>query len=114
MMTSDGHIEFLRRNAVEIAACAYAGHKADGRGLVVVDVDRHDEATGTVPFQFTPERLLAKTIRPYYGTRAAEMVSQYLPEKEVVVAFIQTGENGGVDSFRVKSFPSPKTAFEIE
>jgi len=74
MMTSDGHIEFLRRNAVEIAACAYAGHKADGRGLVVVDVDRHDEATGTVPFQFTPERLLAKTIRPYYGTRAAEMV----------------------------------------
>jgi len=114
MLTRDDHIEFLRRNAVEIAAFAYAGHKADGRGLIVVDVDRHDEAASTVPFQFMPERLLAKRIRPYYGTRASEMVSQYRPETEVVVAFVQTGEDGGVDSYRFKSFPTPKAAFEIE
>jgi hypothetical protein len=42
------------------------------------------------------------------------MVSQYRPETEVVVAFVQTGEDGGVDSYRFKSFPTPKAAFEIE
>jgi hypothetical protein len=114
MRTREDHIDFLHRNMARIAACAYEGHKTQGRGLVVVDADSHDEVGGTVGFTFLPERLVSKMIRPFYGTREARMVSGYDPEVEVVVAFIQTGENGAVGCYRLKTDPSPKAAAEVE
>jgi hypothetical protein len=114
MKNRDEHIDFLKRNSVRIAACAYEGHKTQGRGLVVVDADSHDEVAGTVGFTFLPERLVSKMICPFYGTREARMVSGYDPEMEVVVAFIRTGEKGAVDCYRLKTDPSPKAAAEVE
>ena len=114
MKNREDHIDFLRRNSVRIAACAYEGHKTQGRGLVVVNVDSLNEATCTVEFQFFAERLLAKIIKPYYGTKESQMVSGYDPETEVVVCFIRTGKKGAVDCYRITSNPSPKAAAEME
>ena len=60
MKTREEQIEFIKLNQVAVAACAWTGFRAKGRGLVYVLCDQHDEGTGTVPFGFTPEKDVSK------------------------------------------------------
>ena len=114
MKTREEHIEFIKLNMAAVAACAWTGFQAKGRGLVYVLCDQHDEGTGTVPFGFTPEKDVSKMITPWYGTREARMVAGYDPQIEVVVGFSRSeGKSLDFDCYRIKPNPAPPVAAEM-
>jgi hypothetical protein len=69
MNTRDEQIEFIRLNGRRIAACAWNGYQDNGRGLVGVMVDLHNELLHQVPFDFLPKIDTSKVIDPWYGTK---------------------------------------------
>ena len=64
-------IEFIRLNGVRIAACAWNGYQAKGRGMVCVLSDLHNEVLRVVPFDFLPASDAPKLFMPWAGSREA-------------------------------------------
>jgi len=113
MKTRDEHIEFLRLNLPAIAACAWTGFQAKGRGLILVDCNQHDEAMRTVPFDFMPEQNVSKLIDPWYGTKEARMIAEYDPKIEIITGFYRSDEDRqDFDCYRLKPNPAPPIAAE--
>ena len=92
MKTRDDHIEFLRLNGVRVAACAWNGFQAKGRGLVCVLCELENEVLRTVPFDFMPEKDAAKLFKPWAGSKESRMLAAYDPAMEVVICFVRKGE----------------------
>ena len=116
MKTRDDHIEFLRANGVRVAACAWNGFRAKGRGLVCVLCELENEVLRTVPFDFLPETDAAKLFKPWAGSKESRMLAAYDPAMEVVVCFVRKGEGDstGIDSYKIKTRPVPPAAAEQE
>jgi hypothetical protein len=115
MNTRDGQIEFIRLNGSRIAACAWEGYRDKGRGLVCVMSDLHHELLHQVPCQFLPEIETSKVIDPWYGTKESRMVASYDPRTEVVIAFFRKATDGtDIDSYKIKTRPTPPMADERE
>ena len=114
MDTRDSQIEFLRINGVAIAACAWNGYRAKGRGMVCVLSDLENEVLQHVPFDFMPEIDASRLIKPWYGGKEARMVSGYDPQKEVVICFIRRAQedNSDIDSYKLVTRPAPPDAAE--
>ena len=114
MMTRDSQIEFLRINGVAIAACAWNGYKANGRGMVCVLSDLENEVLQQVPFDFMPEIDASKLIKPWYGCKEARMVSGYDPQKEVVICFVRNAKEDktNIDAYKIITRPAPPDAAE--
>ena len=114
MKTREDHLQFIKLNMTAVAACAWTGFKAKGRGIVCVFCDQHNEGTQTVPFDWTPEQNVSQIIKPWYGTKESRMVAEYAPETEVIVGFIRSKRNRlDFDCYRFKPNPTPPVAAEM-
>ena len=114
MKTREEHIEFIKLNLGAVAACAWTGFTKNGRGLVCVMSDQHDQGTGTVPFDFMPEQDVSKLITPWYGTKEARMVAGYDPQIEVIIGFVgSAGNKLDFDCYQFKPHPTPPVAAEM-
>ena len=116
MKTRDDHIEFLRMNGVRVAACAWNGFQAKGRGLVCVLCELENEVLRTVPFDFMPETAAAKLFKPWAGSKESRMLAAYDPATEVVICFVRKGEGDrtDIDSYKIKTRPAPPAAADQE
>ena len=116
MKTRDDHIEFLRMNGVRVAACAWNGFQAKGRGLVCVLCELENEVLRTVPFDFMPETAAAELFKPWAGSKESRMLAAYDPAMEVVVCFVRKGEGDrtDIDSYKIKTRPAPPAAADQE
>lgn len=116
MKTRDDHIEFLRLNGVRVAACAWNGFQAKGRGLVCVLCELENELLRTVPFDFLPATEAAKLFKPWAGSKESRMLAAYDPAMEVVICFVRKGEDDrtDIDSYKIKTRPAPPAAAEQE
>ena len=114
MKTRDSQLKFIRMNGVRIAACAWNGYKAKGRGLVCVLSDLENELLKQVPFDFMPEVDASKLIKPWYGSKEARLVSGYDAQKEVIVCFIRKadGNRTDLDCYKIQTKPAPPDADE--
>ena len=112
MKTRDDHIEFLRMNGVRVAACAWNGFQAKGRGLVCVLCELENEVLRTVPFDFLPEPDAATLFKPWAGSKESGMLAAYDPATEVVICFVRKGEGDrtDIDSYKIKTRPGPPAA----
>jgi len=114
MKTREEHIQFIRLNLTSLAACAWTGFVAKGRGLVCVLCDQHNEDTRMVPFDFMSEKDASKLIKPWYGTKEARMVAEYDPQIEVIIGFVRSeGNKLNFDCYRFKSSPTPPDAADM-
>jgi hypothetical protein len=114
MKTRDDHIEFLKLNHLSVAATAWNGFQEKGRGVIVVLCDQHDEMMRTVPFDFMPEGDLAKMIKPWKGSKEGKMISDYDPEKEVVIMFARSQwERHDTSCYRFPTPTPPPVAAEM-
>ena len=109
-------IEFIRLNGVRIAACAWNGYQAKGRGMVCVLSDLHNEVLRVVPFDFLPEIDAAKLFKPWAGCREARMVAGYDPTTNVVICFVRKDgeEKTDIDADNIQTRPAPPLAAEHE
>jgi hypothetical protein len=116
MKIRDDHVEFMLLDGRRIAACAWNGHKAKGRGLVCVLSDLHNEVLQQVPFDFIPEVDASKLLKPWFGTKESRMVAGYDPETEVVICFVRKAEDDktDLDAYKIKTRPAPLIAAEHE
>ena len=116
MKTRDDHIDFLRMNGVRVAACAWNGFQAKGRGLVCVLCELENELLRTVPFDFLPEADADKFFKPWVGSKESRMLAAYDPATEVVVCFMRKGKGDStdIDSYKIKTRPAPPAAAELE
>ena len=116
MQTRDEQIEFIRLNGVRIAACAWNGYQAKGRGMVCVLSDLHNEVLRVVPFDFLPEIDAPKLFKPWAGSREARMVAGYDPTTNVVICFVRKDgeEKTDIDAYNIQTRPAPPLAAEHE
>ena len=114
MKTRDEQIEFIRLNGVRIAACAWNGYQAKGRGMVCVLSDLHNEVLRVVPFDFLPEIDAPKLFKPWAGSREARMVAGYDPTTNVVICFVRKDgeEKTDIDAYNIQTRPAPPLAAE--
>ncbi len=103
-------------NRVRVAACAWNGFQAKGRGLVCVLCELENEVLRTVPFDFLPATDAYKLFKPWAGSKESKMVAAYDPEMEVVICFVRKGkgERTDIDSYKIKTNPAPPEAAEQE
>ena len=99
---------------MRIAACAWDGYRIQGRGLICVLSDLHNEVLQQVPFDFMPEADASKLINQWYGSKEARMVAGYEPRKEVVICFVRkAAENQtDIDCYKIQTRPAPPDAAE--
>ena len=104
----------MRLNGPRIAACAWNGHQAKGRGMICVLSDLHNEVLQQVPFDFMPEVDASKLFKPWYGTKESRMVAGYDPETEVVICFVRKADDDttDIDAYKIKTRPTPPLAAE--
>ena len=115
MKTRDEQTDFIRLNGVWIAACAWNGYEAKGRGMVCVLSDLHNEVLRQVPFDFMPATDAAKLFKPWEGSREKQMVTIYEPKK-VVICFVRKSEDEktDVDCYKILTRSAPPVAAEHE
>ena len=115
MSIRNSEIEFIRINGCRIAACAWNGYKARGRGLVCV-LNNLDNDLRQVPLNFLSRLDASEVLEDWYGQKESKLVSDYDPEKEVVVCFIGKGADGGTDfrCYKIQKMPSPSSTAGIE
>ncbi|MDB6175249.1 MAG: hypothetical protein JWL59_4560 [Chthoniobacteraceae bacterium] len=87
-------VEFIRRNAPAVTACAREGYRTSGRGLVRVLCNQDNENAEQATYDFLPEIGVSKLLARWYGTKAARMVSGYNPRAEAIVIFVRKSETG--------------------
>jgi hypothetical protein len=116
MRTRAEQLDFIRLNLNALAFCAWQGYQANGRGVVCVLVDEHNENTQLVPFDFLPDGEAAEMVKDWRQNRESQLVAEYDPTTEVVVMFGHTKEGRedyfNVDCYRFRSRPAPPMAEE--
>ena len=115
MKTRIEHGEFILHSMTDLAACAWNGSQASGRGFVIVDCDQWDENLRMVPFQFLPLPQARKIVRGWSQSHEKRMVLQYDPDREMVVMFSRTtGPNKyDLDTYRCICATTPPQAADL-
>ena len=104
-------IEFIRLNGVRIAACAWNGYQAKGRGMVCVLSDLHNEVLRVVPFDFLPEIDAPKLFKPWAGSReAGGGDGRGLRADEQCGHLLRAEGRGGENRHRRRQHPDPAGA----
>ncbi len=125
----DSHKEFIEQKWVEMAAVAWAGYQAEGRGAIIINGPGVKLTKGFTGGESGARNLPGKTEAFYVGElgRAfkevggwdhlpnkkvggsiAKMVRKYDPETHVVFVFIR--RDGGTSIYTVTSHPLPPNA----
>jgi len=107
-------IEFIRLNGVRIAACAWNGYQAKGRGMVCVLSDLHNEVLRVVPFDFLPAIDAAKLFKPWAGSRE-EGDGRGLRSLNQCGHLLRVKGRGGktdIDADNIQTRPAPPLAAE--
>ena len=115
MKTRTEHGEFILHAITDLAACAWNGFLANGRGFVMVDCDQWDENLRMVPFQFLPIPVARKIVHGWSKCHEKRMVQQYDPEREIVVMFARTTgpQKYDLDTYRCICATPPPQAAEL-
>lgn len=113
------HIAFIRANWDLLAAAAYAGYLEDGRGMILLaDEDFIDKPIGVFMkfrqfYMAEGNKIFVAAGNKWPGKKKeARWVSEYNPERCLLVAFSRT--DGGVSSYRVEGVGSgiPELAYQ--
>jgi hypothetical protein len=121
------HIEFIRVNLELLLAVAWHGYESEGRGAIVIDVNKSKESPiGISPYQkwlnsesygcflsqTTAERIAQESGHPNpFQKEEKRQIREYKPENQVVVCFIRT--DGGFSSYVIAHpFLTSKQAYE--
>jgi hypothetical protein len=121
------HVEFIRVNLELLLAIAWHGYKSEGRGAIIIDVNKSKESQiGISPYQkwlnsesygcylsqTTAEHIANESGYPNpFQKEEKRQIREYKPENQFVVCFIRT--DGGFSSYMIAHpFLTAKQAYE--
>jgi len=99
----DDQLGFIKMNHQALSECSTEGFERYGRGVVLVDVEQHDQDMAIVPYDFLPTIDLAKIMTDLEASKEGELLRDYDPEVELVIVFAwwEGKKRINFDSYRI-------------